>query len=560
MKKKITGFCLALLLGSCLPLSLFGQESEPQYGGTLVQIHYRSNRETFGWSPIDGNAATPVFAAPFSEFLLQGDVINRGPRGNKEHMFDVPEFLPDDMLTGTLAESWKLTDPLTLTFQLRRGVMWTGNTKIGMAAREFVAQDAAFCLNKYKEGRMGRTWIPYIDSFEATGKYTLVAHFKKYSPTWAHDFGYGMFGGIYPPEAFNAGLNDWKNQVGTGPFILTDFVPASSATYSRNPNWWNRNQIINGKKHQIPFLDKLIWPIIVDTTTQIAALRTGKCDMHMLVPLTDKESLAKTNPNLMIRKYLKANTYIVNFDWWTQPFNNESVRRAMMIGTDMNAIVKAAYREGEVQTYPYCPSLPTTIWTPIKDLPAETRELFEYNPKKAKEMILKAYPNGFTTTLNIQSPAVCSSIASMLLNMWEQIGVKASIVKHDDSALVTLYQTNKFTGLAMISNGTGLPVPRLAQNADSKWYPLSADSYYTSQVDKLLATTDITRLNALIKELGVYTMNKVYEIPTGAPYLMVMWWPWVKNYYGEYECGWHNHIPWLSHVWIDQKMKKSLGY
>ncbi len=43
---------------------------------------------------------------------------------------------------------------------------------------------------------------------------------------------------IYPPEVVEkyGDMNDWRNAVGAGPFILTDYIRGSSATFVRNPN------------------------------------------------------------------------------------------------------------------------------------------------------------------------------------------------------------------------------------------------------------------------------------------------------------------------------------
>ena len=49
-------------------------------------------------------------------------------------------------------------------------------------------------------------------------------------------------------------------------------------------------------------------------------------------------------------------------------------------------------------------------------------------------------------------------------------------------------------------------------------------------------------------------------IPLGTPYQLRVTWPWVKNWYGETEeSAWGTaHIN--ARIWIDQELKKSLGY
>ena len=38
-------------------------------------------------------------------------------------------------------------------------------------------------------------------------------------------------------------LGDWKNSVGTGAFMLVDYVRGSSVLYERNPNYWNTDPL-----------------------------------------------------------------------------------------------------------------------------------------------------------------------------------------------------------------------------------------------------------------------------------------------------------------------------
>ena len=50
-------------------------------------------------------------------------------------------------------------------------------------------------------------------------------------------------------------LNDWHHAIGTGPFILTDFVAGSSVTLVKNPNYWGYDE--RYPQNQLPYVDKL---------------------------------------------------------------------------------------------------------------------------------------------------------------------------------------------------------------------------------------------------------------------------------------------------------------
>ncbi|MCI3952431.1 MAG: transporter substrate-binding protein, partial [Burkholderiales bacterium] len=44
------------------------------------------------------------------------------------------------------------------------------------------------------------------------------------------------------------------------------------------------------------------------------------------------------------------------------------------------------------------------------------------------------------------------------------------------------------------------------------------------------------------------------------PRSFTVWWPWVKNYYGEISVSARRDAPVWARAWIDQDLKKSMGF
>jgi peptide/nickel transport system substrate-binding protein len=107
---------------------------------------------------------------------------------------------------------------------------------------------------------------------------------------------FGIF--HYPPEtvAKYGDMKDWQNAVGTGPFMLTDYVSGSSITFARNPDYWMKDPL--HPQNQLPYVDGVKLLIIPDTSTALSALRTGKLDVMEAVVWDDTVSLKKTSPDL----------------------------------------------------------------------------------------------------------------------------------------------------------------------------------------------------------------------------------------------------------------------
>ena len=66
--------------------------------------------------------------------------------------------------------------------------------------------------------------MAFIESVEALDRYTVRVDFNKYRYDWYVFLGYHADTQTYPPEMVEAGAGFWKNHVGTGPFVLADFV------------------------------------------------------------------------------------------------------------------------------------------------------------------------------------------------------------------------------------------------------------------------------------------------------------------------------------------------
>ena len=537
----------------------------PQYGGTLTVIGYRTASPPQGWDVANDPFTTDYWVNPYAEYLLAGNIEGDGPRGNNSFAFQVQEGIPLQYLTGELCTSWSQPDPLTLIFNIRQGVMWAGNANIGMAPREFTAADAAFELNRYWKGPYGGS-ASYFASATATDQFTLVVKMTTYSPDWAYRIGFGFKSSMVPPEvvaAPNGGADNWKNQCGTGPFELTDYVAGSYASYTKNPNYWG-STTINGTQYQTPFVQTLIYPIIIDESTRISAIRTAKVDMSLEVPMTYKETLNSTSSDLQTFSYLKNSILCVGFNVANPEFSTANVRRALMIGTDLDTIGKAVYPGGyNIDAFPLSPGL-GDVWTPIDQMPSSTQELFTYSPTTAKQMLAAAgYPNGFPLTLIIQANATYEDIAALLVSEWAQIGVTVTVQTDSVPSWSGVMVNHNFSDVFMSSTGNGSAATQLGAN---KVFPGAAntanwnDPHAVDLTNQANITTDPTAQNTIFKQLNLYILDQCPWIGFPAPDELGTYYPWVKNYYNEVEGGDYNYTPITRLIWIDQNLKKSLGY
>ena len=91
---------------------------------------------------------------------------------------------------------------------------------------------------------------------------------------------------------------------------------------------------------------------------------------------------------------------------------------------------------------------------------------------------------------------------------------------------------------------------------------MMSDAYLDKTAKKLSTDPDLSQkqLDAELKKLGVYIIEQAPGIMLAGTYYYAAWWPWVKNYYGEQRVGSHRGAPIIARIWLDQALKKKMGY
>ena len=65
---------------------------------------------------------------------------------------------------------------------------------------------------------------------------------------------------IVPREVIDThgDMKDWRNFIGTGPWMMDEYVESSSVTYTRNPNYWGFDEKF--PQNRLPYADGFRWP------------------------------------------------------------------------------------------------------------------------------------------------------------------------------------------------------------------------------------------------------------------------------------------------------------
>jgi peptide/nickel transport system substrate-binding protein len=311
----------------------------------------------------------------------------------------------------------------------------------------------------------------------------------------------------------------------------------------------------------------LVYPIIPDEATQIAALRTGNIDFMYPVQSRHWSDLAETAPEIESSKVPAGRGTVIALNTTDAPVNDVAVRRALMVGTDLRAFHDLHGDVGvlPLHWYPKAPGDPST-YTPLEELPEDVRVLYEYDPELAKEMLAEAgYPNGFELTYTtLSEPASMVDRASLLADMWGDIGVVVNIetVDRPTWSRIAITERGTFEDSIIDFPSTASPfevVWRGASDGRNNIFNWSNDRFDALAV-QIMGELDPVRRGEMIKEAGLIALREASNIPTDPTPTGHFWWPWIRNYFGERNVQDNNFEPVLARAWLDEEMKADMGF
>ena len=552
---------LAALLAVSTPAAL---AQAPQYGGTLNIGHHHVTLSPLSWDPADWTWKYNQDTGLATETLFAADLSKSQGRGGK-HRFISDAWLPSDAIRGELAENWKWSEnPLRLDINLRKGVMFPARAGV-MASREMVADDVVYSYNRLdKSPKKIPTYFDHVDKVETTGKHSLRFTFKNYFSEWDYRFGWGYYSAIVPKEVSDAGAGNWKNLNGTGPFTLTDVVMGSAVTFTKNDLYWDKEKI-GGQSYKLPFVDKIIYRTIKDEASFLTALRTAKLDVLENIRWSAVEELKKNAPALKWKQRVHTFGTFLAMRVDTKPFDDIRVRRALNMAVNKQEILKSYYGgNAELFGYPMHPDY-VGYYEPLDKMPVAAQELFVYNPDKAKALLAEAgFPKGFTFKTQVCS---CNpdhmDIIPLIAAYLEKVGVKLDIQAMEYGAFLSAMTTKTNAAGYFMNNGHSNPTTSIRKSFVSKqtWNP---SQYSDPDFDKRMADAylekDESKRQLLIKLLTRDIVEKAPYIWLPVQHTYTAWWPWVKNYDGELRAGAERVGPIHARMWVDQPMKKKMGF
>lgn len=267
----------------------------------------------------------------------------------------------EGQLVPNLAEGYEVSeDGLTYTFTLKDGLMWSDGTPLTAADFEYSWKRAASTETAADYSYLFNGIAGYPDELNVTASEDGKTLTVVLTAPCAYMLDLMAFPTFFPVpktsvEAASGYLDEegnvlnpgaWATEAGfvsNGAYTLTNWVHGESMTYTKNPNYWDADNVK---------IETLEFMLSADDTAIYAAYQAGDLDFADTVPTDEIATLmAEENPEFYIVDNL--GTYYINFNVKSDLFAGKTVeqanamRKAFSILIDREYIVETVGQTGQ---------------------------------------------------------------------------------------------------------------------------------------------------------------------------------------------------------------------
>jgi ABC-type transport system substrate-binding protein len=170
-----------------------------------------------------------------------------------------------------------------------------------------------------------------------------------------------------------AKIND--NPVGTGPYVVKEWVRGDHITFEPNPNYW-------GDK---PANKTLIFRWSAEAAQRLLELQSGTVDA-IFAPSAEDYPAIQGDANLKFVPYQTGNVFYIGLNNTKKPFDNEAVRQAFAMAIDKKRIVDNFYPAGSTVAEQFIPE----SFSPGFSTSGDGAAWYKFDPAAAKKMLQDA--------------------------------------------------------------------------------------------------------------------------------------------------------------------------
>ena len=334
-----------------------------------------------------------------------------------------------EQFVGSIADTWTMSpDGKTLTFTLKKGLTFASGNPI-------TAEDVVYSLHRLI--RINKVGADIFAQFGLTPENVT----EKIVQTCPNSFEIRLDESFAPTLLLNtlthysASILDkkllaahsengdegqqWLGQhaAGSGPFVLTSYVPQQRILLSRNP-----------QRQQAPgTIKKVLFRNVQDQSTQELLLKKGDADIARDL----KPEAMETLKDAYVFRIPTARTRVLHLNQKVGPLAHPKVREAIKHLIDYKGIEEKIAPGTLVTCQTFLP----------KGFPGAIDEKpFSYNPEKAKQLLKEAgYEKGFEVTLS----TIDNTTGQIFQDSFGKANIKVKVLLGDDKQVLTALRSRQ---------------------------------------------------------------------------------------------------------------------
>lgn len=340
--------------------------------------------------------------------------------------------MPGQPAAPSLAESWSVSkDGLVYEFVLRKRARFHNGEPV-------TAEDVKFSFERYR-GTAHKTLKDRVAAVEAPDPARVRFRLKQPWPDFLTFYSSASGAGWIVPKKYVEKVGDEgfkKAPVGAGPYKFVSFTPGVELVLEAFDQYWRKT----------PSVKRLVFRVISDEATRLAALKRGEVDIVYSVRGELAEELQRTAGLSLKPAVIQAPFWLYFPDQWDpkSPWHDRRVRLAASLAIDRPTINQALTLGHSRLTGNIIPSSFEFFWQP----PAPT-----YNAARSKQLLAEAgYPGGFDAG-EYFCDASYANLAEAVVNNLQAVGIRVRLRPLERAAFFSAYSEKKLKNIIQGASG-----------------------------------------------------------------------------------------------------------
>jgi peptide/nickel transport system substrate-binding protein len=339
--------------------------------------------------------------------------------------------MPGQPLAPSLAESWTGSeDGLTYEFVVRKGAKFHNGDQV-------TAEDVKFSFERYR-GTAHNMLKERVAAVETPDPQHVRFRLKQPWPDFLTFYVGATGAGWIVPKKYVERVGDEgykKAPVGAGPYRFVSFTPGLELTLEAFDEYWRKT----------PSVRRLVFRVIPDESTRLAALKRGEVDIAALRGELAAE-LQHTKGLTLKAAVIQVPFWLYFPDQWDpkSPWHDQRVRVAASLAIDRKTINQALTLGYSRVTGSIIPDSFEYYWAP----PVPT-----YDPARSRQLLAEAgYPKGFDAGEYFCDISF-GDLAEAVINNLQAVGIRSKLRPLERVAFFKGYAERSFKNLIQGSSG-----------------------------------------------------------------------------------------------------------